>query len=279
MMRIVPFSKNRELIYGLLTRAKKFHAPITITCRMDVTELLAAIERENAEGRAASLTSYLVKATSVLLEKHPRLNNHLFHGLFRKYQVEFDEISCNLVILRRGPGGEHILLPVILRNSNQLPLAEIEKEIRRFRATPLGELPEVQAIQRAKEMPLLAMKYFSFKCRSDVEFYRRYFGTYGLSSLLQERGRGRIRMSQQHSFLTQIYANTASAFIPLGVKEEPLVVGGEVRVRKAMAVSAVFDHHIVDGHDALYALEEFTELVESARLLAPAAVDASAKAG
>jgi hypothetical protein len=277
-MRVIPFSKNRELIYGLLTRSKKFHAPITVVTRMDVTNLLAAIDRENAEGRPVSLLSYMVKATSLLLEKHPRLNNHLFHGILRKYQVEFDEISCNLVILRRGPANERILLPAVLRNSNQRTLAEIDKEIRRFRSTPLAELPEVEAIQRAKQMPLLAMKYFSFKCRSDVDFYKRYFGTYGLSSLLQERGHGRIRLSPQYSFLSQIYANTACAFLPLGVGEEPLAVGGEVRVRTVMMMTTVFDHHIVDGHDGLYALEELTEMVESARLLAPAA-DASAKAG
>jgi pyruvate/2-oxoglutarate dehydrogenase complex dihydrolipoamide acyltransferase (E2) component len=265
-MRIVPFSKNRELIYGLLTRAKKFHAPITIVLKMDVTELLAALERERDEGRRITLLAYLVKATSVLLEKHPRLNHHLFHGLVRKYEVDFDEISCNLVVLRRGEGGERILLPVVLRDSNRLSLEQINQEIRRFRRTPLAELPEVQAIQRSKQMPLVAMKYFSFKCRSDARFYRRYFGTYGLSSILHDSA-GKVALNQVTGQLTQIYANTAAAFLPTAVAEEARVVAGELRVRKVLTVSTIVDHHLVDGHDALFALEDLTEMVEQAQLL------------
>jgi hypothetical protein len=59
-MRVVPFGPNRELVYGLLTRAKRFHAPITIVVKLDVTELLAALEREPDDARRISLLAYLV---------------------------------------------------------------------------------------------------------------------------------------------------------------------------------------------------------------------------
>jgi pyruvate/2-oxoglutarate dehydrogenase complex dihydrolipoamide acyltransferase (E2) component len=266
-MRVIPFSKNRELVYGLLTRAKKFHAPITIVLKLDVTELTAALEREHDEGRRITLLAYLVKATSVLLEKHPRLNHHLFHGLTHKYEVDFGEISCNLVVLRRGPGGERVLLPVVMRDSNQRSLEEINQEIRRYRRTPLAELAEIQAVQRARKMPLAAMKYFSFKCRSDPRFYRKYFGTYGMSSILHDLGGGRVALNQTTGVLSSIYANTAVAFLPTAVSEEARVVGGQVAVRKVLTMTTVVDHHVIDGHDALFALEDLDELIEKGTLL------------
>ncbi len=269
-MRTVPFTRNRELVYGLLTRAKKFHAPISIVLKMDVGELLTSLEREHDEGRRISLLAYLVKATSMLLEKHPRLNHHLFHGLVRKFEVDFEEVSCNLVILRRDPGGERIVLPVVMRDSNRRSLEEINQELLRYRRTPLAELAEIKAIQRAKEMPLVAMKYFSFKCRSDPRFYRRYFGTYGMSSVLHDSGGGRVALNQGRGVLSQAYANTGAAFLPTSVTEEPRVVGGEVRACRMLTMTTMIDHHLIDGHEALFALEELVAVVEQGRLLLPA---------
>ena len=80
--RVVPTSGNREFVYDLLTRAKRYHCSVSGGFEYDVTELQAAIARERAAGRGASLISALVRATSLLLEKFPRLNHHLFTGLF-----------------------------------------------------------------------------------------------------------------------------------------------------------------------------------------------------
>src|SRR5262249_45011217 len=162
-------------------------------------------------------------------------------------------VSCNLAILRNGPGGEKILLPAVLRNSNRMSLDEIESTIRRCRQTPLAELPEVQAIERAKKMPLLAFKYFSFKVRSDARYYQRHFGTYGMSSLLRSGGR-----STPQTSVTHVYANTAIAFAPMRIADEPCVVDGQIVPRKILTMTVVGDHHVVDGHDVVFALEELS---------------------
>lgn len=265
-MRITPFPKSRELVYGLLERSKAFHAPISMVVTMDVTNLLTRLESEPDRERRIGLLAYLIKATSWLLEKYPRLNHHLFHGLTRRYEVDFGEISCNLVILRRTESKESILLPVIMRNSNRRSLVEIQREIRRYRRTPLDQLPEIAAIQKARELPRLATKYFNFKCRSDPAFYRRYFGTYGMSSILHDH-RGKIELNKIHASLTQVYVNTAAAFLPSTVTEEPRVIAGEVVARRVLTMTTMIDHHLIDGHEALFALEELVDVVEHGRLL------------
>jgi hypothetical protein len=265
--RIVPFTKNREFIYDLLTRAKRFHCSVNGGFEFDVTDLLAAISHARRSGRPASLVAALVRATSLVLEKHPRLNRHLFTSLLgRKSEVEFDEITCTLVLMRKGEDRERMLFPVLLRHSNRMSIDEIQAAIRHHKEAPLSELPQVAAIRRLERLPRLALKWFSYKARSDWRFYLKHFGTYGLSSLIT-RGWGGTSAST--------LANTASAFLPGTLAERPVVRDGRVEVRQILGILLVIDHYLLDGNDALVAMKYLRRLLESPPLLglepAPAA--------
>jgi hypothetical protein len=257
--RVVPFTKNRLFIYDLLTRAKRFHCSVNGVFEFDVADLLAAISHARLSGRPASLVAALVRATSLLLEKFPRLNHHLFHGPFgRKTEVEFDEISCTLVLMRRGERRERILLPLTLRRSNTLSVEEVQAEIQRCKQAPLDDLPQVAAIRRLERMPRLALSWFSYKARSDWRFYLRHFGTYGLSSLVT-RGWGGTSAAT--------LANTASAFLPGTLAPKPVVRDGKVEVRPVLSVLFVADHYIVDGNEMLIAMKHLRRLIETPTLL------------
>ncbi len=250
-MKLVPFSKNREAIYDLLTRAKRFHATTSVLLEPDVTDLFGVLAARRAAGRPVSLLACLVKATSLLLAEHRRLNHHLFHGLFVKYVVDFERVACNLVMLRTAESGERILLPVVIERSDELSLEEIQAVITHHLRTPLGELPQIQAVERLKRLPRFVLKLFSYKCRSDHRFYRRFFGTYGLSPLFAEDENG-VREGQP-GVPTHSISNTCSAFFPAGVSDKPVVIGGQVVVRKKLALMFSADHFLVDGHDILLA--------------------------
>ncbi len=258
MAEAVPFTKNREVIYDLLTRAKRFHCPITSCWQFEVSALEAARRATRVEGRPVGLTACLVKATSLVLQRHPRLNHHLFHGLWRKVEVAFDEVRCNLVVTRRGPDGERILLPLVLDRSDALSVEEIQGTIDHHRRAPLDSLPQFHALQRVKRMPRLLLKWFSYKVRSDYRFYQRYFGTYGLSSLA-------ARGTTAHSL--NAVANTGSAFLIGGVQDEPVVQDGAVVPGKVLTVAVVVDHYILDGLDVLEAMTTLRRLLEDPRRL------------
>ena len=155
--KVVPFTKNREVIYDLLTRAKRFHCSITTTWEFEVSALEAARREVSVDGRPLGLTACLIKATSLVLARYPRLNHHLFHGLFRKYEVAFDTIRCNLVVVRKGPEGERILLPLIFERSDALSVVEIQEQINHHRFTKLEDLPQFQAFTGSLLIPLTAL--------------------------------------------------------------------------------------------------------------------------
>jgi len=252
--KVAPLTKNREAIYDLLTRAKRFHCPISGTWELDAVDLLAAIDRARAAGRAVSLMACLVRATGLVLERFPRLNRHLFHGFFRKYEVEFDSIDCNLVVLREGPGGERVLFPVVIDGANRRPLDEIHATIEHHKQAPLDDLPQIKAVRRLERLPRLLLKYASYRIRSDHRFYRRYFGTYGLSSLVR-RGFGPVG--------GHAVANTGASFFPGTIAERPRVAeGGEVRARTVLPIMLVVDHYLLDGHDMMEAMEYLRDLIE-----------------
>lgn len=240
MARIVPFTKNREVVYDLLTRAKRFHCPVTTTWELDVEALEAARRRVRVNGRVLGLTACLARATALTVERHPKLNHHLFHGLLRKYEVAFEEIRCQLVIVRRTPSRERILLPLIIERANERSAVEIQEVVDHHRFAPLEELPQFAAFERLKRLPRFVLSWLSYKVRSDHRVYARYFGTYGLSTLT---GRGVGPLA------TSTYANTCAAFVVGGVTERAQVRGGQVVAAKVLPVAFVTDHYLLDGLD------------------------------
>jgi len=256
--REVPFTRNREFIYDLLTRAKRYHCSVSGGFDFEVDALLASIAASRAAGRPASLVSALVRATSLLLEQFPRLNHHLFHGLLRKREVAFDEVSCNLVLMRKGEGRERILLPLVIRRSNERSVEDVQRAIDHHKRAPLDALPEVAAIRRLERLPRLALTWFSYKARSDPAFYLRHFGTFGLSSLVT-RGWGGTCAST--------LANTASAFLPGTLADRALVEEGRVVVRKVLSVLFVGDHFLIDGNEMLLAMKHLRRLLREPALL------------
>lgn len=251
MARIVPFSKNRQAIYDLLTRAKRFHATTSTTLELDVGALYAALAAARAAGRQVGFVAALVKATSLVMVEHPRLNQHLFHGPLGKYAVDFEEVSANLIVMRDGEGGEKVLLPLVLRGSDRLSVDEITAHITHHQRAPLAELPAFAAVERLKRIPGPALRLFSYLSRADHRFYRKFFGTYGFSPLLHEDERGVAETSigvAAHSL-----ANTGSAFFPFAVADKPRVVDGRTEVRKVLSMMVAVDHFLVDGYDAVLA--------------------------
>lgn len=252
MARIVPFTSHREVVYDLLTRARRFHCPVTSCWDVEVSALEEARRRLLVNGQPVGLTACLVRATALTLAQHPRLNHHLFHGLLGKYEVDFEEIRCNLVVARRSPTGERIVLPLVLDRTDALSVAQVQEVIDHHRTAPLEALPQFAALERLKRLPRLALKYFSWRVRSDHRFYSRYFGTYGVSTMP-------ARGASAHALST--LANTGSAFLCGSVQARPVVKGGRVTAGQVLTIALVADHYLVDGLEVLDAARTLVRLL------------------
>jgi pyruvate/2-oxoglutarate dehydrogenase complex dihydrolipoamide acyltransferase (E2) component len=250
---------NRHLIHDLLARARKFHAPVTGSLELDVTDTRLRIQEDRRAGRRIGLVSYLVRATALLVQQRPLLQRHLFTTWYgRTREVVFDHITCTLIVSRKGPDGEPILLPLLLENVDRRSIEEIDAIIAEHRDRPIEELEQFKALERVKKAPRLALSWFSYKARSDPEFYLKYFGTYGLSSLIDPGG-GINGLST--------YANTAVAFLPSTLKMRPWVVRGKIVPREILNMSVVVDHNLIDGAEALKISHLLRDLVEKPHLV------------
>ncbi len=252
--REVPFTPHRQVVHDMLYRARKYHAPVTGCLEIDLTDTRARIRAERRAGRRIGLISFLARATALVVADHPSLQRHLFTTWYgRKREVVFEQIDCTLIVARKAEG-EDILIPVNIRAIDKMSVQDIQDLLTRYRTRPLEELEEMQGLEKIKKAPRIALSWFSYKARSDPEFYRQYFGTYGLSSLLAPGGPGNGMAT---------VANTAVAFLPSTIKDRPWVVNGEVVPRSILNLSAVFDHYLVDGGEILKITRALTSYLEN----------------
>jgi len=258
MTIIVPYTKYRNGVYYLLTRAKKFHSTTCSVLDFNISELMAARTSLAAKGHPVSLHACLIKATSLTLRRYPRLNHHLFHGLLRKYEVDFEVISCNLVILRRA-AGEFVLLPVVLERSDELSVFEIDEVIQYHQKAPVDELPQIADLKKLRWIPDIGMKLISYKLRSNYRFYRKYFGTYVYSPLIAEDKCGVTE--DRMGYATSIVANVCTAFHPCTIGDVPVLVDGQVVPQKTLSMTVSMDHYLVDAHEGLMAMRHLRRLL------------------
>jgi pyruvate/2-oxoglutarate dehydrogenase complex dihydrolipoamide acyltransferase (E2) component len=271
--RTVPISSNRRRIYHFLQRSLRFHAPCTVGTEVDVTDLRAALAAARARGEAAGFTAALVKATGVVVRRHPGFNRHLFHGPLGRKIVEFDDVHCALMVQRKDETGEDVLFPAILRDADTRTVAELAATIDRYKHGALEELPEYQALARLRKLPTPVRLALAYRQRSNPAFYEKTFtGTYGMSAYA---GHARGPITTGHAL-----APTASSFFVGAAVEKPWVVGGAVVPRTILSLGCVVDHYLVDGVELVDVLGELGELLRdpAALGLAPAGATAAAVA-
>jgi len=252
--REVEFTKHRQVVYDMLNRARRFHAPVSGSMEVDVTDARARIREERRAGRKVGMMAYLTRATALVVKEHPSLQRHLFtNWRGKKREVVFDTITCTLIVARKKADGELILLPLNIERPDEQTVEALHQVIQDARNQPLEQLEAFQSFEKVKRVPRPLLRLFSYKARSDPNFYRKYFGTYGLSSLMDAGGPGNAMAT---------VANTAVAFLPSTIKERPWVVGKEIVPRTILNISAVFDHFLVDGGEIVRIAHSFRSKFE-----------------
>jgi len=255
-MDTVLIDKNRYLVNLMLKRAKRFHASVSGCREIDCHETLRYLREMRKRGEPASMTAYLVKASAAVVQKYPRLNRHVFTSLTgRQRIVQFDDIACTLVV-RREVDSSAVILPANIENPEQKSIAEIGAEIRFYSEAPLEQLPQYRALQTATKLPDLLLDYISYKTRSSPAFYRKHYGTYGLSAMY----------SFPYGYQSlHVMANTAMALIPHGLVTKTDASGAR---RKHLRIAMVFDHFVIDGDLIAAAARAMAQFIENPNSLA-----------
>ena len=181
-----PLTNNRVFIYHLLKRMLRFNCPMSGTFHFDVTELHKKIKSLKKDGHSIGLVSCLVKATSMSIEKFPRMNHRIFHTLFGKKEVTYDSINCGLAATRIDPKGEEVIIPIILKGSNKLSIQEIHKKIKDNKSLPVEELESYEWLQKSRKLPRFLIPFVHYLFRSYPKFSAKNSSTYAISSVMEK---------------------------------------------------------------------------------------------
>ena len=257
MYKSKPLTNNRIFIYHLLKRMLKFNCPMSATFHFDVTDLYNKIKVLKKEGYSIGLVSCLVKATSLSIEKFPRMNNRIFHTLLGKKEVSYSSINCGLAVTRVDPEGEEVIVPLILRGSNELSIQEIHKQIKDNKTLPVVNLESYEWLQKSRRLPRFLIPLVHYLFRSYPKFSAKNSSTFAISSIMEENS----SLVSSHAPANQ------TTFFPISLKDQAIVHNGEVKPRKILAVTFCVDHFLVDGMDVQRCGNYLKGLLENSDIL------------
>jgi 2-oxoglutarate dehydrogenase E2 component (dihydrolipoamide succinyltransferase) len=224
----VPMTRIRARIAERLKEAQNTAAMLTTFNEVDlyaVGELRKQYKDmfEKQHGARLGYMSFFVKASIEALKRYPIVNasvdggDIVYHGYY------------DIGIAVSSPRG---LVVPILRDADQLGMAEVEKRIAEFG-------------QKAKDNKLTL---------EDLQG-----GTFSITN-------GGVFGSM---LSTPILNPPQSAILGMhGITERPMVVNGEIKIRPMMYLALSYDHRIIDGREAVLSLRTIKEVLEDpARLL------------
>lgn len=223
----VKMTKLRLTIAKRLKDSQNTAAILTTFNEIDMSNVIGLRNEykdafEKKHGVRLGFMSFFVKASIAALKEVPEVNAH----------IEGDEIVYKKYYdIGVAVGGSQGLVVPVVRNADQLTLAEIEAEIARL-------------AQKAKEGTL------AMSDMTGGTFTVSNGGVYG--SLMS----------------TPIINPPQSAILGMHKTEDrPIAVKGQVVIRPMMYVAVSYDHRIIDGRESVTFLVKIKEAIEDPRRL------------
>lgn len=249
-----PFPRGRQDIVDSLEVGVRRHM-VHALLELDVTEARRRLRGHGAApGERLSFTAFLVASLALAIDGDRRL--HACRD-WRGRLVLFDEVDVVTLIESEV---DAVAIPHVIRAANRRTPGEIHGEIRRVQAEPAASAQRSGLLARlSRYTPGLVRRLFLRVLRRSPQWMKRTAGTTLLTSV------GMFGMG----------AGWAVGIVPLhtlclavgGVTVKPGVVDGRVEPREFLAVTASFDHDIVDGAPAARFARRLREIVEGAEVL------------
>ncbi len=223
----IKMTRLRQTIAKRLKQAQENAALLTTFNEVDMTNIIE-MRKENQEdfkqryGIKLGFMSFFVKASVVALKNFPAVNA----------EIEGSEIVYkNYYNISFAVGTEKGLVVPVLRNSDELSFADIEKNIKNLS-------------DKAKDGKL------TIEDLQGGTFTISNGGVYG--SMLS----------------TPILNLPQSGVLGMhNIVDRPMVVDGEIKIRPVMYLALSYDHRIIDGKDSVSFLKTIKENLEDPRRL------------
>jgi pyruvate/2-oxoglutarate dehydrogenase complex dihydrolipoamide acyltransferase (E2) component len=258
-------AQRRHTIHFL--RALRTASPVFLDTDVDMGWVLQHREQHRESGRRPpSIVTYVVAAAGAVLARRPD-GNAAVGGWWNPKIVNYASVDAKLV-LDRTLDGQRLVASVPLRDVDRRSLADIQRDVDRFRDTPLENLPELRGLLLLHKLPVwLGWPLFAAAVH-DPRRRQKLLGTFAVSSL------GNSEVNGFHAV-----GGTALTFNIGRVRDTPVarreasqngrsVPGAPgfeatVSIAPVMRLNMTFDHRVIDGAAAAEVLTDVKAALES----------------
>lgn len=232
---------------------------VAMISEVDLTEIELLRQRVAVGSEKPSYTSCLAKAIIRALMNNPAANKIVSDLPFRPRLVQLHTYDISVAVEKDSPGAEQAVYVGTIRDAHQKNLATINRELKGFAsATPENS-------ERVRAWKFFFENFWWMWLAKRLVSLPRFFPRLWI----EHRG-GSVVISSPAKYGVDIMV--ANWPWPIGfsfglVKERPIVVKGEVVVKKTMYVTMSFDRRILAGAPAARFFKEVCTLLEQAQQL------------
>ena len=231
---------------------------ITGLLQVDVTlgrEGIRALRRNT--DRHLSFTAWIMKCIGVAIGEHRQV-----HAFYKKRTrlVMFNDVDINL-LTERECEGDKVILPCIIRRTNEKSVFEIDQEIRDMQSQPAERSDIGRGLNWSTFMVDL---YFSLP-----GFMRRLV----LKTIVKNPGVSKRSMGTVVVTSVGMFGKVSGWIVPpsvhpimfaLGsVMKQPRVRDGHIQIRDILYTTVLFDHDVIDGGPAARFVSHLVRLIET----------------
>lgn len=244
-----PLTAARKMVIASV-QCNKPHA-IHFLSEINVTKARQILRKKLEEsGTRFSFTAYLLRGLALCLTEFPEMNSFIRGNRW----IQLQDITLS-VMVERELDGIKTPEPLGIQRAQDKTVTEIHREIREAQYREDDQLGSLAGTQWVRFIPRFLLKTFIRWADRNIKFAQRY-GKVALSS---------IGMHTMHPTWA-IPHGTATVFLVVGGIDKRLHDDQE---EEHLAVTASFDHEIVDGSPAARFLSRLTAILEEARFLEP----------
>lgn len=249
-----PFPRERHDVVDALEVGVRRHM-VHALLELDVTRARQLIrDHEAATGERLSFTAFVVASLARALDADRRLQAYRD---WRGRLVVFEDVDVVTLVESEV---DAVAIPHVVRAANRRSLREIHDEIRRIQADPAASAQRSGRLARLSRFtPGLLRRLFLRVLRRQPGWLKRNAGTVLVTAVgMFGTGTG---------WAVGIVPLHTLALTVGGITRKPGLVGDRVEVREFLALTASFDHDVVDGAPAARFASRLREIVEGAAVL------------
>lgn len=243
--------------FWTLNKELKPETRVAFERMVDATELDQLRENiKNATTVKPSYTTLITKAASIVLAEYPYANRALIGFPCFKKLIQFNAMDITVAVERSVTGAEqHIVLADTINDVDIKSIIEIHKELNVLSNVNYEDSPRWQLFHRIlTSLPVFISKWVIRMPSFSPSLWVKHRGgacmvnspaKYGIDSIVVD----------------QIWPLTVS----FGwIKERPIVVNGEIAVRKTLPLIIFFDRRVMVGAPAARFFNRLAEVLEHA---------------